>query len=387
MRHGSGAPLAVALGGLVALAAAMGVGRFIYTPILPFMLEELGLTSSEAGLIASANYLGYLAGALAAAGSWTAGGRWRWFAGTLAVSTLTTGAMGLTDAMAAFLALRLVGGAASAFVMVFGAALVLDRLAAAGRPRLSAVHFAGVGAGIALSAILVALLAALGFGWRVHWLAGGALSLLALVATLRLVPAGGEPPRQPLPRAPAGETDRRLVALVVAYGLVGFGYVITATFISTIVRTTPAIRAVEPVVWLTVGLAAAPSVALWNRAAGRIGSDRAFAAACLVQAIGVAMSVLAANAFAVLVAAALLGSTLMGLTALGLVHARVLSRGDPRRVMALMTASFGLGQMVGPTFAGLTYRFGDSFFLSSLVAAAGLVMAAALTARRPDPPS
>jgi len=190
-----------------------------------------------------------------------------------------------------------------------------------------------------------------------------------------------------LRRAPAGETDRRLVALVVAYGLVGFGYVITATFISTIVRTTPAIRAVEPAVWLTVGLAAAPSVALWNRAAGRIGSDRAFAAACLLQAIGVAMSVLAANAFAVLVAAALLGSTLMGLTALGLVHARVLSRGDPRRVMALMTASFGLGQMVGPTFAGLTYRFGDSFLLSSLVAAAGLVMAAALTARRPDPPS
>jgi len=384
MRDASGAPLGIALGGLIALAAAMGVGRFIYTPILPFMLEGLVLTSAQAGLIASANYLGYLVGALAAAGSWPGGGRWRWFLGALATSAVTTGAMGLTASMAVFVVLRLVGGAASAFVMVFGAALVLDRLAAAGRPGLSAVHFAGVGSGIALSAVLVALLAALGFGWRAHWLAGGAVSLLALALTMRLVPDEAESPRAVPSRAGAG-MDRRLVALVVAYGLVGFGYVITATFISTIVRTTPAIQAIEPVVWLTVGLAAAPSVALWNRAAGRIGADRAFAAACLLQGVGVAMSVLAENGLAVLAAAALLGSTLMGLTALGLVHARVLSHGDPRRVMALMTASFGLGQMIGPTFAGLTYRFGESFVLSSLVAAAGLVLAAALTGYRLRP--
>lgn len=382
MRDGSGAPLAIAFGGLVALAAAMGIGRFVYTPILPFMIEGLDLTSAEAGLIASANYLGYLAGALAAAGSWPGAGRWRWFLGALATSALTTGAMGLTGSMAAFVILRVVGGVASALVMVFGAALVLDRLAAAGRPGLSAVHFAGVGSGIALSAILVALLAALGFGWRAHWFAGGAVSVLALAATLRLIPHEVEPARPVPSRAPAG-LDRRLIALVVAYGLVGFGYVITATFISTIVRTTPAIRPIEPVVWLAVGLAAAPSVALWNRVAGRLGADRAFAAACLLQGIGVAMSVLARNGPAVLAAAALLGSTLMGLTALGLVHARTLSQGDPRRVMAMMTASFGLGQMVGPTFAGLTYRFGDSFLLSSLVAAAGLVVAAALTSYRP----
>jgi MFS family permease len=54
-------------GGLIAIAAAVGIGRFIYTPILPPMAEGLHLTKGEAGLIASANFLGYLAGALAAA--------------------------------------------------------------------------------------------------------------------------------------------------------------------------------------------------------------------------------------------------------------------------------------------------------------------------------
>jgi predicted MFS family arabinose efflux permease len=369
---------AVALGGCLALAAAMGIGRFVYTPILPFMVEGLGLSQAEAGIIASANFLGYLLGALAAAKASLPGGRRRWFLIALAISALTTAAMAASAAVPWFLLLRFASGVASAFVLVFSSALVLDRLTAAGRTGLWALHFAGVGLGIAGSAVLVAALAAQGLGWRGLWLASGALALLALIAVLRLVPAEQEPPPAPKRNGKA-RPNPRLAALIVAYGLFGFGYVITATFISTLVRLTPELQWLEPYVWLTVGLAGIPSVAVWGWVARRIGNGRAFAVACLVEGVGVALSVLGSGAAAVLFAAALLGGTIMGITALGLVHARSLSTGDPRRSIALMTAAFGLGQMIGPSFAGFAYGIGQSFTLPTLVAAGALLIAFALT--------
>src|SRR6202790_2279962 len=115
------AALSAALGGLIAIAAAIGVGRFVYTPILPPMTEALGLSKSEAGLIASANFLGYLLGALAAALPTLPGPRRSWLFGALAISALTTAAMGLSESLPAFLVLRLAGGAATAFVLILEA--------------------------------------------------------------------------------------------------------------------------------------------------------------------------------------------------------------------------------------------------------------------------
>lgn len=371
--------LSVAAGGFIALAAAQGIGRFVYTPILPFMAAEIGLTKPEAGLIASANFLGYLLGALAAAGPRLPGGQRGGFIAGLAGSALTTAAMGLVTSVPAFLALRFLGGMASAFVLVFASALVLERLAAMARPGLTAVHFAGVGSGIALSALLIAGLESAGFGWRVQWLASGSLTFLALLLAWRLVPPAAEPRPTAAPARAAGDKgDGRMRRLVLAYGLFGFGYVITATFISTIARAAPALRGLDFLIWFAVGLAAVPSVVAWVAIGRRLGNEASYALANLIEAAGVALSVLDKSLAGLILAALLLGGTIMGITALGLMEVRLLAKGDPRRALALMTAAFGLGQVIGPSFAGYAYQLTGSFRAPSLAAAAALVVAAAL---------
>jgi predicted MFS family arabinose efflux permease len=373
-------PVSLALGGLIAMAVAIGIGRFVYTPILPPMMAALGFSKATFGLIASANFAGYLVGAVGATRAALPGPQRLWLPGALVLSAVTTGAMGVTSSVAAFVALRFLGGIASALVLILSSALVLGRLATARRPGLAALHFGGVGVGIAVSAALVAWQRAAGADWASMWLGSGAVSLLGAVAVALLV--SGEPEGAAVREdVETAARDPRLRRMTAAYGLFGFGYVITATFLVAIVRATPAIRDLEPAIWIVVGLAAAPSVLLWTVVGRRIGIPAAFAVAALAEAVGVLASVVVPDTVGICVAAVLVGGTFMGLTALGLMRGRELTVGDPRPVMAAMTGAFGVGQIVGPLLAGVLSDALGGFMVPSL-AAAGALVAAAWLARR-----
>ena len=380
MSQRSSSPVAIAVGGLIAMAVGIGLGRFVYTPILPPMMAALGLSKSTFGLIASANFAGYLIGAIGATRTTLPGPARAWLPGALVLSAVTTAAMGLTTSVVAFMILRFLGGLASALVLILSSALVLGQLAAARRPHLASLHFAGVGIGIAASATLVAVQGAIGANWTAMWLISGAMSLLGALAVSLLISGHTPPPSSPITTANP-RRDPRLARMTTAYGLFGFGYVITATFLVAIVRATPAIRDLESSIWIVVGLAAAPSVMIWTFTARRIGIPAAFAIAALTEAVGVLASVIAPNAVGICIAAILVGGTFMGLTALGLLRGRELAQGDPRQVMAAMTGAFGVGQIVGPALAGVVSDALGGFTVPSL-AAAGALVAAAWLARR-----
>lgn len=369
-----------ALGGLVALAAAIGIGRFVYTPILPDMVVALGWSQSEAGLVASANFLGYLAGALMTTAATVSAKPRPWLVGMLAISGATTVGMAVGESSGAMMVLRFVGGVASAFVIVCASALVLDGLPEEEKSSTASLHFSGVGLGIAVSALVVGQAALTGFGWQGMWAAVGALALLAIPVVGRVLPSGQASARPLVPGA-AGAFDGRLARLALAYGLFGFGYIITATFLVSIVRDTPEIRAWEPWIWVLVGLSAMPSVAIWFSAARVIGPTRAFALAACVLALGVLASVEWPTAAGAVTAAVLLGGTFMGLTALGLVAARTVAGVAPVRAMGWMTVSFAVGQMIGPMFGGVMYDLTATHRLSSLAAVVALLIAALIASR------
>ena len=368
-----------ALAGTLLLAAAIGIGRFAYTPLLPPMRDALGWTVSQAGDVASANFLGYMLGALAAAGVAHRADRRRWLVAAFIASAATTFAGTALELFHAWLMVRFLSGVASAFCLVLGTAVVFEFITSRRAPQWGALHFAGVGTGIVVSVIVIELARVAGASMFAQWgalgLASAALLAVAWVIVRRL-PA----PQLPAPRvadAPA-RVSAPLLRLIAAYGLFGFGYIITATFIVAIVRRLEHAAVFEPLTWIVVGLLAAPSVFVWQRVAQRLGIYATLRLAFVLEAAGVLLAGFGSGPSAVVLGGALLGGTFMGITALGLIAARQGAGAHQDRVIGWMTASFGLGQLLGPAVAGRLAEMTNGFRWPSAFAAALLVVGIAL---------
>ncbi len=299
MSGNGGLALRTAMAGMLAMAVAMGIGRFVYTPILPMMNVAGELSMATGGLLAGANFLGYLVGALGATLPVFMAERRRWFYLALALSVATSLAMAIDFGFAYMAVIRFASGVASAFAMIFISALVMARLQAEKSPQLVSLHFGGVGLGISVSAISVALVDNAALGWQMAWLVAGMLSLAGWLAIRFILPPTLPEIRH---RVVAGSSRKRsggIVLFILGYGLFGFGYVITATFINAMARAEPVLAPIEPWVWLVVGLAGIPSIWFWNRLAahwrdrcvcagmpGRSGWNLRFA--CVRGAVGTA---------------------------------------------------------------------------------------------------
>lgn len=380
------APPLAALAGTLALAAAMGIGRFAYTPLLPPLRDALGWTVAQAGDVAAANFLGYVLGALAAAAPAQAPSRLRWLAAAFAASAATTLAGAGAGSFEAWLVVRFLSGVASAFCLVITTAVVIEFLARTGAPQWGALHFAGVGTGIVLSVVVIEAARLAGASVFLQWAALGACAAALLAAAWRVARAIPARPaaatRSGLAPPPSGSP---LARLIIAYGLFGFGYVVTATFIVAMARELEGARWLEPLTWVVVGLCAAVSIVVWQRIARRLGTYGALRLAYAVEAAGVLLAGFAGGPLAVVVGGALLGGTFVAITALGLVAARQAARGSQDRVIGWMSASFGLGQLIGPAAAGRLAEATGAFAAPSLVAAAllgaGIVLLAGLEKR------
>jgi MFS family permease len=153
---------------------------------------------------------------------------------------------------------------------------------------------------------------------------------------------------------------------------------VTATFLVAMVRASASGRAIEPMIWLTVGLAAFPSLLLWDWVASRLGARPAYAAAAVLEALGVLLAGGWPTDAGLLLAAALLGGTLMGLTALGFAVAREFGADGQERRFAVITVGFGLGQAIGPVLGGAASDWSGGYWVPSALAAAALGLAAAI---------
>jgi MFS family permease len=370
---------AVCVAAMTSLAVAMGIGRFAFTPLFPLMVRD-GLIDSHAGaMLAAANYLGYLAGALVAA-------RIRvkpalLLALGLAGTVIITAAVGWTASGFWWAVLRFLAGVMSAWTLVATSAWGLGWLAALGRPDLAGVQFSGVGIGIAAAGLFCLLLGTT-LPSPQMWIGLAALGALASVLPLMLSRSLPTPPvssvaaSAPLtPAAPA-----RTGGLVACYTLFGFGYILPATYLPALARQLVDDPHVFGLAWPVFGAAAAISTVLVSWRLARANRLSVWAAAHVLMAIGVLLPAVWTSLTSVTLAALLVGGTFMVITMTGMQEARARAEGQATRVLGRMTAGFALGQLAGPLvsagIARLTASEAGALKLALALSALGLLASA-----------
>ena len=359
-----------------ALAVAMGIGRFAFTPILPLMIQEGTVHLAQTAWLSSSNYIGYLVGALSLLKS----NRHPLFVVLgLTLVTLTTWLASLSS-FGWLLVLRFLAGVASAWVLVSISAFAINWLKSR-QVISSGLIYTGVGIGITLTGLIcsyfifqsatvnVAAQSSLSPLSSRLWQYLGVIALLAtLLVTFLLAKINSKSPSTAAAKAnPSKATHTnptsssipppaklKLANVLTAYGLFGFGYILPATFLPQIAKQWLSGQSYL-LIWPFFGLVAALSVVLsqgLQRRYNNVSLLGVWRVSQIIMAVGTLLPALWQSLAGLMLSALMVGGTFMVVTMAGLqVAASQVTHYPKYNLSALMTASFAFGQLIGPLTA------------------------------------
>jgi len=375
--------LTIVLAGSASLAIAMGVGRFAFTPILPMMLHDGTVDLTVAGRLATANYVGYLVGALAAMlipKEWPQ-------------TTIIKSALLLTVVLTALMALpfpttwtglRFLAGVASAIGFVFTSGWCLAELTGSTASIGSAI-FTGPGAGIAVSGLAASVMAALSFTGQGAWTTFAVMSaaISALIWRVFRKPGRDVEPFYVGKARTSGRVPRtEMPMFAVAYGLAGFGYIVTATYLPVIAKNAIPDSPLLTVFWPLFGISAVVGSLLASRVRKSADARLYLIGSYLVQAAGVAMSVVWEDAVGLALSSILVGVPFTAISYFAMNEVRRIRSSHHARYMGLLTAVFAVGQIMGPPVVGAIFarqvNSGSAFALALGIASITLVVGAVI---------
>lgn len=359
------------------LALVMGFGRFAYTALYPYMVTDGVLSVAQGSVVASANYVGYLVGALLAV---------RIKADKSNVFALialfgTSVCLGLMSVLSGAVWLggvRFLAGVFSALGIVSASMWLLAKQKHTG---ITPLMYAGVGLGIALSSQLVVWGVNAGFDssglWRWLGVLAVVLSLLVLHGLFFQKSTGNHSTNNTFIATPKLTAN----ALITLYGLAGFGYIITATYLPLLVKMVlPEVNVGH--IWAVFGLSAVPSCFVWHAVHVRFGTRVALIANFTTQIIGVMFPIVMPNMAGYLMSALLVGGAFMGTVTIVMPVAQMIAKDSGKNLIALATLSYSIGQIVGPLVAGGLYGATQSFAPALGLATLALMLGAVICHKR-----
>ncbi|MDG0819554.1 YbfB/YjiJ family MFS transporter [Staphylococcus equorum] len=369
--------------GMICLFIVMAIGRFAYTPIMPFMQQTGHMDNQSAGLLATINYLGYLIGAIIPI--WiVVFSKVTDLKVYLLINIVSTILMGLFDDFTLWIIFRLIAGITSGTVFVLASNVALEALRAANKGRISGMLYSGVGLGIFTSSIFIFLFTTEN-NWKITWILLGVFALVmgSFVFFGMRQNSNVENETQTLNEKedkPKVKLNKKFIwGFSIAYFCEGAGYIITGTFLVAIVKSIPEFVDYAALSWMFVGLGAIPSTILWSMMAEKLGYSKATNLAFILQIIAVILPVFSESITSLVISSILFGATFLGLTTLFMSKAQTLMFQSNSKInlVASLTVIYSLGQMIAPALSGVLIgesgNYNAALIFASIILCVGLL--------------
>jgi len=369
--------------GMICLFIVMAIGRFAYTPIMPFMQQTGHMDNQSAGLLATINYLGYLIGAIIPI--WiVVFSKVTDLKVYLLINIVSTILMGLFDNFTLWIIFRLIAGITSGTVFVLASNVALEALRAANKGRISGMLYSGVGLGIFTSSIFIFLFTTEN-NWKITWILLGVFALVmgSFVFFGMRQNSNVENETQTLNEKedkPKVKLNKKFIwGFSIAYFCEGAGYIITGTFLVAIVKSIPEFADYAALSWMFVGLGAIPSTILWSMMAEKLGYSKATNLVFILQIIAVILPVFSESITSLVISSILFGATFLGLTTLFMSKAQTLMFQSNSKInlVASLTVIYSLGQMIAPALSGVLIgesgNYNAALIFASIILCVGLL--------------
>ena len=368
----------ILLAGIIALIVGVGVARFVFTSLLPPMLEN-HLDVTFAGVLASVNYVGYLAGSIFSVFIKDINSKIKFFRIGIVLCLLTTLILGITTNEILWLVSRILAGFGAAMALVVGSAIVMSKLNMPNKTKAMGIHFSGIGFSILVPDLIARFVFANGGHWHHAWIV---LTIFGAIASLYSVYilSMDKNVKQTVVQH---KFDKSLftpfvILLIIAYFAEGVGMVVQATFLPDIINSLEDLEGYGGYTWTIVGLAGIPSCIIWMNLAHKYGSVNIIMVAMFLQVIGILISALSNNLYLNLFSGVLYGGTFVALVALFMSLGGRLAKGNPVILMGALTTAYGIGQVLAPLYCvSLIESFGDytyALYLTAFIVSCGIIL-------------
>ena len=369
---------AILLAGILSLIVGVGVARFVFTSLLPAMLED-SLSVSFAGILASTNYVGYLSGSIFAIFIKDLNAKVRYFKIGLVLCVLSTLVLGITENSLLWLISRVVAGFGAAMALVVGSAVVMTKLKMQSKTKAMGIHFSGIGFSILVSDLIMRAVFAAGGNWQDAWIV---LALFAIPASLYSAYILSIDKAQQVVvkqhKFDVSLFSGFVILLIAAYFTEGVGMVVQGTFLPDIINSLPGLERYGGWVWTLVGVAGIPSCILWMRLAHRYGSVNIIIIAMSIQLIGILIPTFSTNIALNLLGGVFYGGTFVGLVALFMNLGGKIAGSNPVLLMGALTTAYGVGQVLGPLYSvkliDIFSSYNAALYATAVIVASGVVL-------------